>query len=128
MLARSIGLALLCTLPLAPLAGSAQQYPPAPPEVGGQPPPPPNGPSEGPMVAPPVTGFHLRGVVTYSIPYFLALDAGGQRVPVHLHVGTVILPTGLTLVAGMRVAIDGYWIRRPWGPPSFVANRIVLIR
>ncbi len=123
--------ALLAALVVGPLAALAQQYPPAPPEVGGQqqPLPPPGGaPDRGPQVAPPVTGFHLRGVVSYSVPYFLMLDARGNRIPVHLHDGTVILPTGLTLVAGMRVAIDGYWVRRNWAAPAFVADRIVLIR
>ncbi len=105
-----------------------QQYPPPPPGTEQIAPPPGSGPNGGPAPAPALTGFHIRGVVTYSIPYFLELDAGGNRVPVHLHVGTVILPTGLTLLAGMQIAINGYWVRGPWGPPTFVADRIVLLR
>jgi invasion protein IalB len=43
--------------------------------------------------------------------------------PVNLHQGTVILPTGLTLQPGMFVSIDGYW-----NNVGFHAERIVLIR
>ncbi|MHB8432621.1 MAG: hypothetical protein ACYC8W_05260 [Candidatus Tyrphobacter sp.] len=128
MISKFVPVALLAVLAVGSPA-LAQQYPPAPPDVGGQQQPPPApGPHRGPQVAPPVTGFHLRGVVSYSVPYFLVLDARGNRISVHLHDGTVILPTGLTLVAGMRVAIDGYWVRRNWTAPAFVADRIVLIR
>ncbi|MGH7738209.1 MAG: hypothetical protein ACREMP_10155 [Candidatus Tyrphobacter sp.] len=122
------GCALAVAMLSASLSAAAQNYPPPPPGIGSQQPPPGPGPNGGPQIAPPIGGFHLRGVVTYSVPYFLTLDAGGSRVPVQLHVGTVILPTGLTLVAGMRVAINGYWIRRRWGRPFFLADRIVLIR
>lgn len=142
-----LALGLLAMVGLTPLlAGAQQQTPPPPPDTQQQqappddqqyPPPPPGteqvqpppaaGPNGGPAAAPPVTGFHLRGVITYSVPYFLELDAGGNRVPVQLHDGTVILPTGLTLLAGMHVAINGYWVRRAWGPPTFLADRIVLL-
>ncbi len=130
MMSKLASAAFLAALVVGPLAAVAQQYPPAPPEAGGQQQslPPPGAPDRGPQVAPPVTAFHLRGVVAYSVPYFLVLDARGNRISVHLHDGTVILPTGLTLVAGMRVAIDGYWVRRSWAAPAFVADRIVLIR
>jgi hypothetical protein len=121
----------------APLASSAQEYPPPPPQgqppppSQGQPPPPPQGqpppPPQGPY-GEDVQGFHLRGTVAYFQPYFLILDAGGRRIPVHLHVGTVILPTGLTLVPGMYVGINGYWIRGYYRGSSFVADRIVLLR
>ncbi len=130
----AIAFALLLAIVAGPVVATAQQqqYPPAPPEVGGpqQLPqaPPPGAPNQELQSAPPVTGFHLRGVVAYSQPYFLMLDAGGSHIPVQLHDGTVILPTGLTLAAGMRVAIDGYWVRRSWSSPTFVANRIVLLR
>jgi hypothetical protein len=128
-----LGCALAAAVIAGPFVAAAQNYPPPPPDVGGaqgQPPPPPPGgsPDQGPMQAPAVTGFHLRGVVAYSQPYFLMLDAEGNRVPVRLHDGTVILPTGLTLVSGMRVAIDGRWVRSSWTRPTFVADRIVLIR
>lgn len=115
---------------MTPLLAAAQQYPPPPPGVVSpqQPPPPQGGPDQGPQTAPPVTAFHLRGQIAYSEPYFLTLDADGNRIAVHLHDGTVILPTGLTLVAGMRVAIDGRWVRSMWAQPSFVADRVVLLR
>ena len=123
--------ALLAAIAAGPVAVTAQQYPPAPPEVGGsQPPPqapPPGAPDQSLQPAPPVTGFHVRGVVAYSQPYFLMLDAGGSRIPVQLHDGTVILPTGLTLAAGMRLAIDGRWVKHSYGAPMFVADRIALI-
>lgn len=113
---------------MVPLGAMAQTYPPAPPEAGAPPAPPPQPDAQGPQEAPPVTGFHLRGVVTDSQPYFVTLEAGGVQVPVQLHDGTVILPTGTTLQPGMRLAIDGYWIRHGGGPATFLANRIVLIR
>lgn len=126
---------------LAPLASSAQQYPQPPPPQGQQPPPPegqPPPPPQGEQPAPPpqgpyqpggaVQGFHLRGTVAYFQPYFLILDADGQRIPVHLHVGTVILPTGLTLVPGMVIGINGFWVRQYYRGASFVANQIVLLR
>jgi hypothetical protein len=103
----------------------AQSYPPAPPEAGAA--PPPQGAAGQGVDAPPVTGFHIRGQIEDSQPYFIMLDAGGSNVPVRLHDGTVIEPTGAVLVAGMRVAIDGYWIRHGFSAPEFVANRVVLI-
>jgi len=149
--------ALVASLMLAPIVAGAQSYPPQPPPPGSdqqqppQPPPPgsqdqgqqyqgqqyqgqPYGPPqggpsyEGPPGGPPINGFHLSGVVAYSVPYFLVLDANGRRVQVHLHDGTIILPTGITLVAGMPIGIDGRWVRGRWGPPSFVADRIVLLQ
>lgn len=134
---------------LAPLVSSAQQYPPNPPPGQQQPPPPggpdqqqppPPGPYQQQPPPPPPQGpyqrygqddaqaFHLRGTVAYFQPYFLVLDAGGRRISVHLHVGTVILPTGLTLVPGMYVGINGYWVRGYYRGSSFVADRIVLLR
>lgn len=135
---------------LAPVIVAAQTYPqpPPPPPPDQQPPPPdqqppppdqpypPQGyqyppeqpPPQGPPPGANLSAYRLRGVVSYSIPYFLTINAGGRRVPVHLHVGTVILPTGLTLVPGMYVSINGYWARNWYGPPSFVADRIILER
>ncbi|MGH7738214.1 MAG: hypothetical protein ACREMP_10180 [Candidatus Tyrphobacter sp.] len=106
----AFSLALLCGTALVPLATSAQAYPPPP------------------YARPNLQRFTLRGTVAYFRPYFLVLDTGGRQVRVHLHVGTVILPTGLTLVPGMVVGIDGYWGYGYYRPGGFVANRIVLLR
>jgi hypothetical protein len=150
-LALALGLVVAGTGMLAPVVVVAQTYPQPPPQPPPDQPPPPNQPypppnqpyppqypggqyppEQPPPQAPPpgadVSAYRLRGVISYSVPYFLTIDAGGRRVPVHLHVGTVILPTGLTLVAGMYVSINGYWARNWYGPPSFVADRIVLLR
>lgn len=142
-LALALGLVMAGAGTLAPVIVAAQTYPQQPPPPEQQPPPPnqpyppqypgqqypPEQPApQGPPPGAEYSAYHLRGVISYSVPYFLTIDAGGSRVPVHLHVGTVILPTGLTLVAGMDVAINGYWVRGWYGPPSFVADRIVLLR
>jgi hypothetical protein len=150
-LALALGFCVAGTGMLAPVVVAAQTYPqpPPPPDQQQPPPPPPDQqqpppnqpyppqgyqypPEQPPPQAPPpgvgVSAYRLRGVISYSVPYFLTIDAEGRRVPVHLHVGTVILPTGLTLVAGMYVSINGYWVRNWYGPPSFVADRIVLLR
>jgi hypothetical protein len=129
---------------LAPVVVAAQTYPqPPPPQPPNQPPPPDQPyppqypgqqyppeqpPQQGPQPGADYSAYHLRGVISYSVPYFLTIDSSGRRVPVHLHVGTVILPTGLTLVPGMYVSINGYWVRNWYGPPSFVADRIILLR
>jgi hypothetical protein len=105
-LALAFGLALAAAGTFAPLAASAQIYPPPPP------------PAYRYMRA-----YDLRGWIAYSRPYFLTLNAQGRQVPVYLHNGTVIRPTGLTLRRGMVVGIMGRW-----SGSNFVADRIVLLR
>ncbi|MGH7727387.1 MAG: hypothetical protein ACREM2_01165 [Vulcanimicrobiaceae bacterium] len=69
----------------------------------------------------------LNGVITYSAPYRINLRVGppgprGHSLPIDLKNGTVILPTGTTLVPGMRVHLRGYWSRG-----TFIANRVRVI-
>jgi hypothetical protein len=104
----ALGLALAGAGVLVPLAASAQWYPAPPP-----PPPPPRF----------YQNYDLRGFIAYSRPYYLTLDNNGRQVPVYLHNGTVILPTGLTLQRGMSVGIMGRW-----SGSNFVADRIILLR
>ncbi len=126
-LALSLAL-VLAGAAFTPLASSAQAYPPPPPQ-GAYPPPPGEGPYR-PSDGDDIQGNYLRGTVAYFRPYFLILDTGGRRIAVHLHVGTVILPTGLTLEPGMYIGINGYWVRGYYyrGAASFVADQIVLLR
>jgi len=73
---------------------------------------------------PEIGRYQLRGRVdSFDYRFDLTLRAGDRDVPVNLHQGTVILPTGLTLQPGMIVKVDGYWNRE-----GFHADRIVLIR
>jgi len=65
---------------------------------------------------------HVDGRIVDSRPFFIAVRVGPQVIPVHLHQGTVILPTGTTLEPGMRVAVEGNW----GDGGRFFANRIVL--
>lgn len=114
---------------LVPVLAAAQEYPPPPPPQQQQQGPPPQ--EQGPpqySQRPDSSAYHLSGVVSYFQPYFLVIDSQGRRVPVHLHVGTVILPTGLTLQPGMLIGINGYWVRGYYDRASFVADRIVLLR
>jgi hypothetical protein len=141
-LAYLLGIAALAAAMMVPLYASAQEYPPPPPpgQQGPPNPPPPNGPPpNAPGPYGPSQGYgggysayHLRGVIQYWRPYFFVIDVNGRRVAVHEHVGTVILPTGLSLVPGMEVGINGYWVRGGWYNPynatSFVADRIILLR
>lgn len=71
----------------------------------------------------PLVGAHrVIGRIVDSEPFFISVRAGDQVVPIRMHQGTVILPTGTTLVRGMHVGIDGDWDNRG----NFEAYRIVL--
>ena len=63
----------------------------------------------------------LAGVITYAAPYRITLQVGprGRSLPIDLHNGTVILPTGTTLTPGMHVHVRGYWSNG-----TFIANRV----
>jgi hypothetical protein len=106
----SLALALGAAL-LAPVAASAQGYPYGPGPYG--PPPPP----------PRYERFDVSGWISYSRPYYLEIDSQGRQIPVYLHNGTIIRPTGLTLQRGMNIGIDGRW-----SGSNFVADRIILLR
>jgi hypothetical protein len=110
---------------LLPTIASAQYGPP--PAYG---PPPMNGPHWNCTYAPDPRqcevdhrffeeSGHRRfmGIVAGFYPYHLTLSNG---LPVHLHHGTIINPTGLTPQPGMRVELMGHW--NPDG--SFTANEI----
>jgi len=75
-----------------------------------------------PPPAPFIGSHHVDGRIVESRPFFIAVRVGPQVIPVHLHQGTVILPTGTTLIAGMLVGIDGNW--GPYG--GFNAYNIYL--
>ena len=101
----ALGAALaLLTLPAVALAGAsaapivvAQGYGPPPPGVRS-----------------------IRGTIVSAAPYHLVLRNGVQIV---MHNGTIINPTGTTLVPGMHVRVFGHW--RHDG--AFEANRIQVI-
>jgi hypothetical protein len=63
----------------------------------------------------------LAGVITYAAPYRIRLRVGflGHTLPIDLHDGTVIWPTGTTLNPGMHVLVRGYW-----SDGTFIANRV----
>jgi len=72
----------------------------------------------------PFVGTHeLRGTVTYFNAFTMDVRAAGEVVPVHLHQGTIINPTGLTLHQGMYIRVFGFWANG-----NFQADRIGLIR
>jgi hypothetical protein len=84
-------------------------------------------PAPAPAPAPPAPGpfvgaHRVYGRIVDSQPYFIAVRAGEQVVAVRMHSGTEILPTGTTLVRGMRVGVDGDWDDHG----NFRAYRIVL--
>lgn len=64
----------------------------------------------------------LYGVVTRFGGFDMTLRVGDEPLPVHLHQGTIINPTGLTLRPGMRVRVFGAWANG-----RFQAERIVLV-
>jgi hypothetical protein len=64
----------------------------------------------------------LYGVVTAFGGFDMTLRVAGSPLPVHLHQGTIINPTGLTIRPGMRVRVFGHW-----DDGRFQANRIVLV-
>lgn len=52
---------------------------------------------------------NIDGIVVYFNRFDLQLRVGsGQVIPVHLHQGTIINPTGTTLRRGMRVNVRGF--------------------
>lgn len=58
----------------------------------------------------PFIGEHaLRGTVTYFNAFSMTVRADGRYIPVALHQGTIINPTGTTLVPGMFINVFGYW-------------------
>ena len=76
------------------------------------------------QAGPPLIGAgQLRGTVTAFDRFNMTVRADGQYLPVQLHQGTIINPTGLTLAPGMYVRVFGYWSNG-----NFEANRIVLVR
>lgn len=90
-------------------AASAQQYGYAPVRVA--------------YATPEVSRYRVRGWVSNFDRFSMTVRADGRVVPVNLHQGTVILPTGLTLQPGMFVNVDGFWV-----DGGFHADRIVLVR
>jgi hypothetical protein len=66
---------------------------------------------------------HMRAFVLGFDRFNMTVGVHGNPIPVQLHQGTVILPTGLTIEPHMLVRVDGYWA---YG--AFQADRIVLVR
>lgn len=67
--------------------------------------------------------YNLQGMVASFVPYHMTIRIHDNFYPVSLHDGTVIKPLGITLLPSMIVHVDGYW-----SGPSFVANKIVVLR
>jgi hypothetical protein len=66
---------------------------------------------------------HIRGFVRSFDRFNMTLGIHGRGVPVLLHQGTIIYPTGLTLSPRMLVRVDGFF-----HGGVFNADRIVLVR
>jgi hypothetical protein len=71
--------------------------------------------------SPYVGRFDVNGRVVEFHRFSMTLRAEGRDIPVDLHQGTIIRPTGLSLQPGMFVSVNGYW-----NDGQFHANRIVL--
>ena len=68
-----------------------------------------------------IRAYDIQGVVTAFGGFNMTLRIDGRYVPVQLHQGTIINPTGLSLRPGMLVNVHGFW-----NGNTFFANRIVL--
>jgi hypothetical protein len=66
---------------------------------------------------------HIRGFVRSFDRFNMTLGIHGRGVPVLLHQGTIIHPTGLTITPRMLVRVDGFF-----SGGVFNADRIVLVR
>lgn len=69
-----------------------------------------------------VDRHQLYGVVGRFGGFDMTLRVAGSPLPVRLHQGTIINPTGLTIKPGMRVRVFGHWSNG-----AFQAERIVLV-
>ncbi len=125
--------------PYPPPPGQPQPYPPQPGQPQPYPPPGqqpyPNGPQQPyqqqPYQQPPgqyqgcneVPGRTIVGTVTYFYAFDLNVrGCDGRWYRIHLHQGTIIWPTGITLEPGMWVSVRG----SDNGPYGFEAYRIVV--
>jgi hypothetical protein len=70
-----------------------------------------------------VAQHDVQGVITYFNRFNMTVRVNGEAYPVVLHQGTIIRPTGATLVPSMVVNISGYW-----SAGTFFANRIIVVR
>jgi len=68
------------------------------------------------------TAHMLTGRVSAFGGFSMTLQVQSEPLPVHLHQGTIIRPTNLTIKPGMRVRVFGYWQNG-----AFQADRIVLL-
>jgi hypothetical protein len=107
----ALGVALALTVPAAALAQQSQQYGSQPTYAQPQqPPPPPYGHQE--TVKGTVSGFDGQWIVYMK-------DDRGYTDHVTLHQGTIINPTGIKLLQGMKITIYGYA-----NGSTFEANRV----
>ena len=67
--------------------------------------------------------YDIQGVVTSFFRFNMTVRVNGREIPVVLHQGTIIKPTGTTLTPSMIVNVAGYW-----QAGAFYANRIVVRR
>jgi len=82
------------------------------------------GPPPGPYADTFTQPHRLRAVVTqFEGGFNMTVRVHENFIPVNLHQGTIIHPTGLTLHRGMLVRIDGYYN----GGGTFIAERITLV-
>ncbi|HEY9086235.1 MAG TPA: hypothetical protein VIN40_09935 [Candidatus Tyrphobacter sp.] len=127
----------------ASTAGAMAQQQPYPPPPGQQQPYPPPGQQQQPYPQPyqqqpygqqpggyqgcnEVPGRTIVGTVVYFYAFDLRVrGCDGRRYRIHLHQGTIIWPTGITLEPGMPVAVNGRYVG-PYG--MFEAFRIVVRR
>ena len=66
---------------------------------------------------------HMRAFVLSFDHFNMTVGVHGQQIPVVLHQGTIIRPTGLTIQPHMLVRIDGVF-----AGGAFQADRIILVR
>jgi hypothetical protein len=85
---------------------------------------PPPGAGPGPYADTFTEPHRLRAVITnFSGGFHMMVRVRENFIPVNLHQGTIIHPTGLTLHNGMLVRVDGYYN----GNGVFIAERITLV-
>ncbi len=84
----------------------------------------PYGPPPGPYADTYARPHRLRAFITnFHGGFNMTVRVREQFIPVNLHQGTIIHPTGLTLHNGMLVRVDGYYN----GTGTFIADRITLL-
>ncbi len=81
-------------------------------------------PFSSPVYGTGIARHRVEGYVAYFNRFDMTVQVGRALVPVRLHQGTAINPTGLTITRGMFVRVAGRW----QGKGAFHADWINLIR